>query len=116
MPTTIPASIIEPFGYLGIPVITDTKVAKIINQLDDIFWAMTFSAEIYDMDENNSTERLKQFCDGVRTIAIMSGAADVSVIPVTLKKDGKLVGITLIVEFTASWKRHKHNLRDRNGA
>jgi hypothetical protein len=112
----VPASIIDPFGYTGVPVIFDTsKAAAIIKELDDIFWAMTFSGEIYDMDKNNAMERLKDLCNGARIIATMSGAANISVLPVTLQKDGKIVGINLIVEFTTNGKRHKHNLRDRNG-
>lgn len=112
----VPASIIDPFGYTGVPVIFDTsKAAAIIKELDDIFWAMTFSAEIYDLDKEAAKNRLAELCGGLKTIAKMMRAEDISILPVTLQKDGKLVGINIIVEFTANEKRHKHNLRDRNG-
>lgn len=116
MPTTIPASILEPFGYTGVPILFDTnKVTAITEHLDDIFWAMTFSAEIYDLDKEAAKNRLAELCGGLKTIAKMMRAEDISILPVTLQKDGKLVGINIIVEFTANGKRHKHNLRDRNG-
>ena len=111
----IPKSSLEPFGVIGIPVIFDAKVVMIIKELNDIFWAMTFGAHIYELDNEVRKERLIELCDGVRTIAIMSGAVDVSVLPVTLQREGRLVGLNFVVEFTASGKRHRHNLRDRNG-
>ena len=109
----ISSKIIEPFGYIGIPEVFDTSIAaEVIKRLEYIFYAMTCTGSLYLLDKEGVKNRLADLCGGLETIAKMARAKDISIVLVTLQRDGKLSGITFVVEFTANGKRHKHRLQD----